>query len=323
VRRAALPPVVASFILVCATAHAAGAEAGNVEEARRRFQRGVTFYAQADYGSALVEFQEAYKDAPSYRLLFNIGQTYDALRDFAGAFDAFGAYLKQGGNEVPAARRAQVEAELRQLAGHVATLHVVVSQPDAAVVAEGDHRVDLGRSPLPASIVLNGGRWTLTATKPGFDSASTEVVLAGGDDQTVRLDLARHTVATEPVAAPVASPVAPVEPPVAPRPRPSRTPVWIGLVGTGLLAAGAGVTGALALGAKSNYDTEIARFGTTPADIASARSQTRTFAIATDVLGVAAIGGAVLTLILYFVTNPSHHTTGRVQPAADGARWAF
>ena len=60
-----------------------------LDEARAHFNRGVKFYKDADYRSALVEFQEAYRVAPNARLMFNIGQTYDELQDFAGAVKAF------------------------------------------------------------------------------------------------------------------------------------------------------------------------------------------------------------------------------------------
>ncbi|RYE85226.1 MAG: hypothetical protein EOO75_17190, partial [Myxococcales bacterium] len=86
-------------------AHAAPNEAQ--EEGRQRFKRGVEFFKEGDYNAALVEFRRAYEVAPSYRILYNLGQTSYELQDYAGALTAFTRYLKEGGAEVDAARRAE------------------------------------------------------------------------------------------------------------------------------------------------------------------------------------------------------------------------
>ncbi len=267
----------------------------HLDEARTHFGRGVKFYKDADYRSALVEFQEAYRVAPNARLLFNIGQTYDELQDFAGAVKAFRAYLIEGGDSVTKARRATVEADLRRLEAHVATLEITVSEPGADVVAEGDRRIDLGKSPLAPSVLLNGGQWKLVATKPGFERAEERVTVAGGDTKKIALVVVRTPVA------PVALVIAPqaVMPPTPQPRRRSMTPVWIGLAVTGGLAAVAGVTGALTLGAKSTYDQELGRLPGNADAVATARTHERTLALVTDVLSGAAIVSAAVTVVLY------------------------
>jgi hypothetical protein len=80
------------------------------------------------------------------------------------------------------------------------------------------------------------------------------------------------------------------------------TPVYVGGGITLALAAGAAVTGVLALDAKSDYDKALDQVGEPGAS--SARSRTKTFALTTDVLGGAAIAGAVVTIILYATRGP-------------------
>lgn len=264
-------------------------------EARGHFNRGVKFYKDADYRSALVEFQEAYRIAPNARILFNIGQTYDELQDFAGAVKAFRDYLAGAGASINKARRAEVEKDLRRLEAHVATVDIAVSEAGADVVAEGDRRIDLGKSPLPAPALLNGGTWTIVASKPGFERAEEHLTAAGGDAKKVVLKMAPSQ---EPVAMVAPVPVV-VAAPLPPPPRRTLTPVWIGLALTGGLAAGAGVTGVLTLGAKRDYDAELNRLPGDASAVASARSHARTLALVTDVLGGAAVASAVVTLILY------------------------
>jgi hypothetical protein len=239
-------------------------------EARGHFNRGVKFYKDADYRSALVEFQEAYRVAPNARILFNIGQTHDELQDFAGAVKAFRDYLAGGGATITKVRRAEVEKDLRRLEAHVATVEIAVSEAGADVVAEGDRRIDLGKSPLSAPALLNGGTWTIVASKAGFERVEEHLTAAGGDAKMVALKM---TPAQEPGPAVVPVPVVAVAPPPpAPPPTRSLTPVWIGLALTGALAAGAGVTGVLTLGAKRDYDREVARLPGDAGAVASARA---------------------------------------------------
>ena len=112
--------VVLALVLIAPRALAdapAGVPSKAVDQGRVHFQRGVTFYKDGDYRSALVEFQEAFRVAPNYRLLLNIGKTHAELQDFAGAVVAFRQYLTEGGTEISAARRTEVESELRRLVG--------------------------------------------------------------------------------------------------------------------------------------------------------------------------------------------------------------
>jgi hypothetical protein len=290
-------------------------------EARSHFTRGVKFYQDADYRSALVEFQEAYRVAPNPRLLFNIGQTYEELQDFAGAVTALREYLAQSGTSITTARRAEVEKDLRRLEGHVATVDVTVNEADADVVVEGDRRVELGKSPLAAAVLLNGGSWTIAATKAGFERAEERVTAAGGDRKKIALILVpKKAVAAAP--APSAEPASPPGAEPAPPPR-ALTRAYVALGVTGALAVGAGVTGALTLGAQSDYDRAVAQVPGNADDVSRARSRTRTLALTTDVLAGAAIAGAVTTVVLYLTSRPkaaAHAAGAATGNAAAGLR---
>ena len=84
---------------------------------------------------------------------------------------------------------------------------------------------------------------------------------------------------------------------------------WIALGATGLLTAGAVVSGLLALGAKHDLDALLATPSASATDIGTTRSYGRTCSIGADVLGALAVVGAGVTGYL-FVTRPS--TTTRV-----------
>ena len=275
-------------------------------DARSHFQRGIKFYKDADFRSALVEFQEAYRLSPSYRLLFNIGQTHEELGDFAGAVKAFREYVTQGGAELTKARRAEVEKDLARLEGHVATVEITVSEADAEVTAEGERRLELGTSPLASRVLLNGGDWTIRARKTGFDVAEQKLTVAGGDTKKVALTL----VAPAPSAPPAPPPVVVVPPPApaaahASLPRRDLTWAWVGVAVTGTLGVATGVSGVVALRQKSTYDSTVDRFGASAQDVSTARSHTRTWALATDVLGGATLAAAAVTLVLFATSGPS------------------
>jgi hypothetical protein len=273
-----------------------------VEEAHRRFQRGLKFTTDGDFRSALVEFEEAYRVAPNWRVYYNVGQTYESLQDFAGAMKAFRTYLDQGGKDVPKARRALLEDELKQLEGHVARLAIESAEPDVVLVAQGDRRIELGTTPLREAALLNSGEWEVTAKKDGFEPHVEHVTLAGGDRKTLVLTLKPVALPSPVVVVEVPKPVAPPAPP----PQRSMTPVWMGVGVTGALAIGAGVTGALYLGAKSDYNTKLSTFGVTPGAVSQASSHAQTLALASDLQTGGAIAAAVVTAVLYFTRRPSH-----------------
>ena len=95
------------------------------------------------------------------------------------------------------------------------------------------------------------------------------------------------------------------------------TPVWVTGGLTLVLTAGAVTTGVIALSAKSDYDKDLRKFGVAPSDVSSAHDKEKTFALATDVLGGAAILGAAVTVFLY--VSRSGDSRGDVSVSANAA----
>ena len=65
----------------------------------------MTFYNEADFPAALVEFKRAYALAPAWQVLFNIGQSYFQLRNYADALVTLTRFVDEGRDRVPEARR--------------------------------------------------------------------------------------------------------------------------------------------------------------------------------------------------------------------------
>jgi hypothetical protein len=317
--RIALGALVASSALTLTTSGIATAAdkptSAALAEGRTHFLRGVDLYRDQDFRAALVEFRRANEVAPSYRILYNLGQTYYELQDYVGARSAFQEYLDQGGTRIPAARRTQVGHDLRKLEARVAYLTVTVDA-EGALVAIDD--VVVGTAPLSEPVEISNGERKITATLAGRGTVARTLEVAGGDHVTVNLELPRR-VAPPPPPAPVSivipAPLPPVPPPPAPPPVPERshTAAWFAGSTTVALTAATTVLGFVTLGARHDYDSALERFPTTPSDVNSARTKVRSLALATDIAGAGALVAAGATV--FFLVRPGKRTAGLlVQP---------
>lgn len=305
VRRSAAWALVAAIVASSAAAHA-----DSKDSARSHFEHGVELYREGDFRSALIEFQRAYEASPNYKVLYNLGQTNLELQDYAGALKALRGYLDGGGRAVPAARRNQVEADIKRLESRVAHVDITVNVPDADVTIDD---VSIGKSPLHGAVLVSEGRRKIAATKVGMTSASRVIDVAGGDNPKVTLELVEPK-GPQTVIVPVQTPEPHEPPPVQPlQPTPAvrtttgpSTAFWVGVVVTGGLAVTTGVLGGLALGAKSTFDSRVGQVGVTTNEVDDARNQTRGFALATDIAGGLAIASAITTVVLAFTTRSTH-----------------
>lgn len=274
-----------------ASAQTPPSQAVEPAQGKDHFDKAVLLFREKDYRAALVEFRRAYDLSHNYRALYNIAQTEFEVQDYAGALRSFRKYLAAGGAEIDAERRTQVEADIKQLSGRVATITIVSSSTGAEVLVDD---VVVGVTPLTEAVLVSAGRRKITLQKGDLAPVSRVLELAGGDSSMVTVNLADPT----PVG-PRAVPTASVAPPLPPPPEgPSRTGLWVSLTVTGLLAGGAAVTGVFALDAYNDTNRKLGTRGIAAADIDAAHSKSATLAIAADVAGAAAIAMGVATIII-------------------------
>jgi tetratricopeptide (TPR) repeat protein len=292
-RSLALAALLLSPALAAAQAPAPPTDAA-VEAGKAHFVRAVSLFHEGDFRSALVEFRRAYDLSHNYKVLFNIGQTEYEVQEYAGALRSFQRYLAEGGAEIEAARRASVEDDIKKLTARVARVDVRANVEGAEVLVDD---VVVGKTPLTEPVLVSIGRRKVTLQKGGVVSAARFVDLAGGDRTSVALELAEPGATAAP---PPLAPVAPIVATAAPAATtsPPRTGTWVSLGVTGALTVGAVVTGVLALGAHSDAETKLATLGVSKSDVEAAHSKTAALALATDVLGGAAIAMAGVTLAI-------------------------
>jgi len=289
-----------------------------IEEARARFQKGVQLFREASFEGALAEFRRAYQLAPSYRILYNIGQVQFELHDHVEALKTFRQYLAEGGNEIAADRRAQVEADIQKLEGRVASVEISTNLDGAQVLIDD---VPVGVAPLKNPILVNSGPRRIAVSKAGYGTTARNITVAGGDRVKVSLDAAdsaspraldlsvKRSGSSKDSAASSSN----------------RTALWIGVGTTAVLAVGTGAFALLAKDAKSDFDHALEQFPTTRARIDDARSRMKTYAAVTDGFGGATVVSGVVTIVIAVTSggakvSPQQGTEPiRISPRIGGA----
>ncbi len=295
-------------------------------EAASRFKKGLELFKEGDYQAALIELRRANELAPNYNVLYNIGQVYFQLQDYPNALHSLERYLQEGGKNVDAKRRGEVEKDIDKLKARVANLEIVVNVPDAEVTIDD---VPAGKTPLPKTVLVSAGRHRIVVAKPGFASITKVVEIASAEVQKVPVELVetKSTTATSPpvvvdpgngATQPALTPQVPLPLTIPDQPPPpSRSVPVAGWVVTGGLAVGAVVTGVLALGASSDLKDQRTSGKATRDDLESAKSKAQTFALVTDILtGCAVVAGGVT---LYFTVAGGSSSDAKPAAAAPPA----
>lgn len=260
-------------------------------QAKQRFDRGFELYEEGEYSLALIEFNRAYELVPNYRVLYNIGQVCIQLGQYANAKRALTEYRDKGGDALSPERRAAVAKDLEMLERRTAFLMITSNVAGAEVLVDD---VVVGKTPLDAALLVDAGVHRVTLRRQGYQQRITRVTLAGGDEQTVPVQLdaipeGRQTIVV--------------------RERPAENDTFqnlmiAGWATTGALAAGAIVTGIMGAGeAKELEDLRKSDPRNVP-DLSERLEDTRSSAssllLASDVFSGAAVivGGLSLWLTL-------------------------
>lgn len=281
------------------------------EKARTHFRAGVALLQDPDgarYAEAYREFKMAYAESPSWKIAGNLGISAMKLERDGEAIQAFEIYLRDGGDQLDPAEKAQFQRDLDTLKAGVTWVTLSSTPPGATV---SDLRVPLAGRPTenryealkePLRIGLRPGQHKITVELEGYESLTWSFEAAGGE--------VSHVFELKKAEKPAQ--VAAGEPKVE-KHRPVPTSV---LVTGGIslaLAAGGTVTGIMALGKKSDFNDATNR-----GDADAAKSDGETMNLMTDILLGSAIVAAGATAYLYF-TRPEVE----VDPTRDtGLRFA-
>jgi len=302
--------ITSSSALVSAAEPASSASSASATtEARERFQRGVTLYREGSFDAALAEFKRAYEIAPNYRILYNLAQVQVERHDSVAALNLFGQYLQQGGSEIEADRRAQVERDMQSLRGRVADLSIESNVSGAQLTVDG---VEAGTLPLAGPVQVNSGVRQVVLSKSGYQSVTKSVTIAGAQPLKLTLNL-EPVDARAPAAAAGVSKT--TSEPKSEQSHGLSAPFWVSAVATGLFTGAAVTFGVVSLNRNQKLDDELNRYPANPQAVDDARSSLKTSALLTDVFTGAAVVGAITTV--YFAVTSGGSSS---EPAPKAAR---
>ncbi|MCC6904119.1 MAG: tetratricopeptide repeat protein [Polyangiaceae bacterium] len=246
----------ALLFLLGSTSVAQAADAPISEKARAQFRAGVNYLKDPDgarYEEAYRAFKAAYADSPSWKILGNLGLAAMKLERDGEAIDAFEKYLKEGGSAVEEVERAQMQRDQQTLQASV--VRVTITAPkgahltDERVPVSGRDVVNEYQSPDGKfTLGLRPGRHRITAELAGFKKAVWEIDTTAGSSHAHEFKLEAADADAPKGGVPVG--------PTTRRERPVPTLVWVGLGVSGALLAGAGVTGLMAKGKRSDFDAK-------------------------------------------------------------------
>ncbi|MGH1342859.1 MAG: PEGA domain-containing protein [Nannocystales bacterium] len=289
-RNAPTAVAMAVVLLFASGANAAPAEEADATEqkAADHFRRGVGLYEEEDYAAAAFEFERAYEVRPDYRLLYNIGVNALELKDYASARAALSRYLEEGGADVEAARKAQVEQQLQTLAMRVGSVTVTSSRPGLSIWVDG---TNVGETPLSEPLVLNLGLRHLVARDGGSEVWAEDIEVLGGS--ATELEVVFEATASEvpPAVVPLDTP-----PPTGPsrKVKSLRTATFVSLGVTAAAGIGLAIAGGLTLQADGELESELERFPANDGDLSAAQDRRGTLVTTSNVmLGVTAAFAAV------------------------------
>jgi hypothetical protein len=296
------------------------------EEAASRFRKGFELFKEGDYQAALIEFRRAYELAPNYNVLYNIGQVHFQLQDYANALTSLERYLAEGGDKVPDKRKEEVQRDIDKLKARIANLDITTNVPEVEIAIDD---VPMGKTPFAKPVMVSAGRHRITATKEGFRTVTRIVEVAGADSLKLPLELAEQKAGTpqpppettgvvQPPPLPTTTSTSPPPPPP-PVEEPRGIP-WAGWAVTGAFAAGAAITGVLAITASSELSSLRGSVGQSRDSLDSQATKVTAFAIASDVLTGCAVVAGGISLYLTITSGPSKPEDEATPAKTEGAR---
>lgn len=176
------------LLLVAVALSASVARAQGVDEAAERFRRGITLLDERSFEAALIEFQAAYDASPAWQVLYNVGSCHQYLGHPVEAVDAWERYLEEGGAEVPAERRAEVEAALAEQRSRIGTVLVRTNVEGAQITVDG---VVVATAPLAEPLRLAIGTYQVGVQAAGWQGQVRRVTVAGESQRTLDVLLER------------------------------------------------------------------------------------------------------------------------------------
>lgn len=154
------------------------------EDAEARYEEGIVHFRSGDFEAAATSFRAAFRLRPSWKVLYNLGQSEAAAKQYGLALETFERYLAEGGDEISADRKQRVLSELENLRKMVGALEVNADK-GAVIFVDG---IERGTAPLVGKLTVSAAvEHTVRANVEGVTVAEHTFKVRGNDTVTVDL----------------------------------------------------------------------------------------------------------------------------------------
>jgi hypothetical protein len=139
--------------------------------------------AAGQYWLAASDFEQAYATSPHPSVLYNLAQAWVGANRPARAIVVFERYLRESGDAIDGARRAEVEDTLRALEQSIARWKIAVNPAGASVEIDGEV-VDTS-----APLAVDPGPHVVRVSAPGFEDTSRRLRSNPGQPESFTFEL--------------------------------------------------------------------------------------------------------------------------------------
>ncbi|MBN2714277.1 MAG: tetratricopeptide repeat protein [Deltaproteobacteria bacterium] len=162
------------------------------DAAKEAYQEAKQLFENEKYQEAASRFRAAYELKPSWKILYNIGQSEAAAKNHGLALEAFEMFLSEGGDDIYTDRREQVIAEVDRLRRMVG--YVQVKAPKGAVVYINN--IERGTAPILMALPVSAGvRHVIHVNYRGEKLEEQEFRVVGAQKVTVEFTAPDENVA--------------------------------------------------------------------------------------------------------------------------------
>jgi len=175
-----------SSIALCLLVSTASVASAQDHDARAHFRRGLEHFNEGNYDAALAEFERAYEIDPAHQVLYNIARVHAAQGNAVEATAGYERYLEEGGTQIAADRRREVERALEVQRARIGQLDVQVSVDGATIAVDGN---DVATSPLEAPLEVTAGTVELEIRAANHEAVRRTLRVAGGAVERLVIEL--------------------------------------------------------------------------------------------------------------------------------------
>lgn len=154
-------------------------------QAKAKFKKGIEYFKNENYASALVEFKNSYNLNAKSSVLFNIALCEKALFRYNDSIETFRKYMIEA-KKISQQERKEIEGLIQEMEQLAAKLTVLTDPDGVEITIDGKIKIE---TPFKTPVLLGPGEHTVEARKEGYQSVSKSLVLPEGVKKEIQIKL--------------------------------------------------------------------------------------------------------------------------------------